>query len=251
MFQGFEVEWLIGSHFNFFVYSTLIYKLVRLDANPEFGPAIVLASVTLLIIALVIPFQHWVTRRRMYTTVDSAFRPGLLTLGAWRWPAFSGIVFVLFILTILPLFILMVGSVMTRAGFFNAVPIWTIDHWGEVFKQKTFQDALGTTLTIAVTAGLVSPIIFSLLAYVIVRTRQRGRSILDAMIWASAAMPGLLLGFARRQPRGGRPRRRRGVDPDLHPHRRAGTHADDGARRHDQLRRRRGRDVERRAPRVT
>jgi len=131
----------------------------------------------------------------MYTTVDSAFRPGLLTLGAWRWPAFGVIDFVLFVLTILPLFILLVGSVMTRVGFFNAVPIWTMDHWGEVFKQKTFQDALGTTLTIAVTAGLLSPIIFSLLAYVIVRTRQRGRSLLDAMIWASAAMPGLLLGF--------------------------------------------------------
>src|SRR5260221_7384632 len=195
MFQGFEAEWLIGSHFNFFVYSTVNYKLVRLDANPQFGQAIVLASVTLLIIALVIPFQQWVTRRRLYTTVDSAFRPGLLTLGAWRWPAFGAIVFVLFILTILPLFILLVGSVMQRVGFFNAVPIWTIDHWGEVFKQKTFQNAMTTTLTIAVTAGLVSPIIFSLLAYVIVRTRQRGRSILDAMIWASAAMPGLLLGF--------------------------------------------------------
>src|SRR6266850_6652667 len=195
MFQGFEVEWMIGSRFNFFVYSTLIYKLVRLDAAPEYGQAIVLASVTLLIIALVIPFQQWVTRRRMYTTVDSAFRPGLLTLGAFRWPAFGAIVFVLFILTILPLFILVVGSVMTRVGFFNTVPIWTMDHWGEVFKQKTFQNAMTTTLTIAITAGLLSPIIFSLLAYVIVRTRQRGKSILDWMIWASAAMPGLLLGF--------------------------------------------------------
>ncbi len=195
MFQGFEVEWLIGSRFNFFVYSTLIYKIVRLDASPQFGPAIVLASVTLLLIAVIIPFQQWVTRRRRYTTIDSAFRPGLLTLGAWRWPAFGAIAFVLFILTILPLFILLVGSVMTRVGFFNAVPLWTIAHWGEVFAQKTFQGAMSTTLTIAVTAGLLSPIIFSLLAYVIVRTRQRGRSILDSMIWASAAMPGLLLGF--------------------------------------------------------
>ena len=54
---------------------------------------------------------------------------------------------------------------------------------------------LRTTLTLAVTAGLLSPILFSMLAYVIVRTRQRGRGILDAIIWASAAMPGILLGF--------------------------------------------------------
>jgi iron(III) transport system permease protein len=84
---------------------------------------------------------------------------------------------------------------MTRVGFFNAVPLWTFDHWEDVFQQKRFQDALATTLTLAVTAGAISPILFSLLAYVIVRTRQRGRAILDSVIWASAAMPGILLGF--------------------------------------------------------
>lgn len=195
MFQGFEVEWMIGSRFDFFVYSTLIYKLVRLEDIPQFGPAIVLASVTLLIIALVIPFQQWVVRRRIYTTVDSGFRPGLLSLGRWRWPTFGGIVFLTFLLTALPLFILVVGSVMTRVGFFNALPLWTFDHWQDVFAQQRFQSALGTTLTLAVTAGILSPILFSLLAYVIVRTRQRGRAILDSIIWASAAMPGILLGF--------------------------------------------------------
>jgi len=195
MFQGFEVEFMIGTRFNYFVYSTLIYQLVRREEVPQIGIAIVLASVTLLIIALVIPFQQWIVRRKIYTTVDSAFRPGLLSLGAWRWPTFGLIAFLLFLLTALPLFILLVGSVMTRVGFFNAVPLWTMDHWGQVFQQKRFQDALKTTLTLAVTAGILSPILFSLLAYVIVRTRQTGRAILDSIIWASAAMPGILLGF--------------------------------------------------------
>jgi iron(III) transport system permease protein len=134
-------------------------------------------------------------RRRIYTTVDSAFRPGLLSLGRWRWPTFGAIALLIFLLTALPLFILLVGSVMTRVGFFNAVPLWTLDHWREVFVEKRFQSGLQTTLTLAITAGLLSPILFSLLAYVIVRTRQRGRAILDSVIWASAAMPGILLGF--------------------------------------------------------
>ena len=195
MFQGFEVEFMIGSRFNYFVYSTLIYQLIRREEIPQFGPAIVLASVTLIIIALVIPFQQWIVRRRIYTTVDSAFRPGLLSLGRWRWPTFGAIALLIFLLTALPLFILLVGSVMTRVGFFNAVPLWTLEHWQEVFVEKRFQSGLQTTLTLAITAGLLSPILFSLLAYVIVRTRQRGRAILDSVIWASAAMPGILLGF--------------------------------------------------------
>jgi iron(III) transport system permease protein len=195
MFQGFEVEFMIGTRFNYFVYSTLIYQLIRREEVPQFGPAIVLASVTLIIIAFVIPFQQWIVRRRIYTTVDSGFRPSLLGLGRWRWPAFGAIASLLFLLTALPLFILLVGSVMTRVGFFNAVPLWTWEHWQDVFVEKRFQDALKTTLTLAITAGILSPILFSLLAYVIVRTRQRGRDILDSIIWASAAMPGILLGF--------------------------------------------------------
>src|SRR6266850_883216 len=195
MFQGFEVEFMIGTRFNYFVYSTLIYQLIRREEIPQFGPAIVLASVTLIIIALVIPFQQWIVRRRIYTTVDSGFRPGLLGLGRWRWPVFGAIASLIFLLTALPLFILLVGSVMTRVGFFNAIPLWTFEHWQDVFVEKRFQDALKTTLTLAITAGILSPILFSLLAYVIVRTRQRGRAILDSVIWASAAMPGILLGF--------------------------------------------------------
>ncbi len=42
---------------------------------------------------------------------------------------------------------------------------------------------------------MLSPILFSLLAYVIVRTRMAGRSILDGLIWLSAAMPGILVGL--------------------------------------------------------
>lgn len=195
VFQGFETEWILGSRFGYFVYSTLIFKLVRLEDIPQYGDAVVLASITLLIIALVIPFQLWIVRRRIYTTVDSAFRPGLMGLGRWRWPVFGVILFVTLLLTVAPFFVLVVGSFMARVGFFNTTPLWTAVHWEEVFANVRFQDALRTTLTLAVTAGILSPILFSLLAYVIVRTRQRGRALLDSIIWASAAMPGILLGL--------------------------------------------------------
>jgi iron(III) transport system permease protein len=64
-----------------------------------------------------------------------------------------------------------------------------------VFANPQFQDAVVTTVILSVVAGVVSPIIFSLLAYVIVRTNQRGRGLLDGIIWASAALPGILVGL--------------------------------------------------------
>jgi iron(III) transport system permease protein len=155
----------------------------------------VLASVTLLIIAAIIPVQQWIVRRRLYTTIDSGFRPGLIDLGRWRPVALIGVLLLIVILTVLPGVVLAVGSLMNRVGFFNTTPLWTTIHWEDVLGNVQFQKAMTTTLVLAVTAGIFSPILFSMLAYVIVRTRLRGRAALDSIIWASAAMPGILLGL--------------------------------------------------------
>jgi len=195
VFQGFETEYLLGSEFNFYVYSTKIYQLVTLSDVPQYSQAIVLASVTLLIIAIIIPIQRWVTTRRPYTTITSSFRPTLINLGRWKWPTFGVVALVLFVLTGLPALVLIVGSFMERVGFFNTTPLWTTMHWTNVFTDPQFTSALLTTLIVSVVAGVASPIIFSLLAYMIVRTRWRGRSLLDSIIWGSAAMPGILLGL--------------------------------------------------------
>jgi iron(III) transport system permease protein len=195
IFQGFEVEYLLGAPWGFFVYSTLIYQLVHLENIPQFAHAIVLASITLLIIAGIVPLQRWILGRRRYTTVSSSFRPGLIDLGRWRWVAFGLILGLVLTLTVVPAVVLFVGSFMVRVGFFNTKPLWTIAHWQYVLGDSAFLKSLGTTLVLALTAGIGSPILFSLLAYMIVRTRWRGRGVLDSLIWSSAAMPGILLGL--------------------------------------------------------
>ena len=61
--------------------------------------------------------------------------------------------------------------------------------------MQTPWKALVTTLVLALTAGICSPILFSIFAYLIVRTRLRGRAILDSIIWGSAGLPGILSGL--------------------------------------------------------
>jgi iron(III) transport system permease protein len=58
-----------------------------------------------------------------------------------------------------------------------------------------FVKALRTTLTLALTAAVLSPLIFSVLAYLLVRTRLPGRNVLDMMIWGAGAIPGILAGL--------------------------------------------------------
>jgi iron(III) transport system permease protein len=192
VFQTFEIELLLGTPINFFVYSTYLYSVLQ-DTPPAYGKAAVLASITLLLIALIIPFQRWILNRKNYSTITSKFKPGLIHLGAWQPVAFILVALVVAFLTIIPFTALVVSSFMNRAGFFALG--FTLSQWQTVLSDLVFLQALSTTLLLATTAAVISPIIFSMLAYVIVRTKWRGRALLDSMIWTSSAVPGMLHGL--------------------------------------------------------
>ncbi len=195
LLSGFEIEFLLGVPIGFFVYSTLIAELIRSNNPPLYGQATVLASLTLLVVLLVIPVQRWVAHRRRYTTITGSFKPGLLDLGKWRLIVFAGFVVLLFSLTILPAATLVLGSFMNRAGYFTIDPVFSMRHWEFVYADNLFWQGIRTTLTISTAAAFGSPLMFVLLAYILVRTQWRGRIFLDLMIWGSAAIPGILTGL--------------------------------------------------------
>ena len=194
IFQSFEIEQLLGVPFKFFVYSTKIFQLAR-DEPPLYGEATVLASLTLVTLAFIIPIQRWILHRQRYTTISGSFRPGLINLGKWRWVVFGAIAALILGLTVVPAFILGLGSFMTRVGFFNLNNVYTLRHWDLVLTDPIFIKALRTTFTIAIVAAFLSPLVFSVVAYVLVRTRWFGRGILDLIIWGSGAVPGILTGL--------------------------------------------------------
>ena len=192
VFQSFETELLLGEPFNFYVYSTKIYALVRTEI-PNYGEAAALASVTMLIIALIIPLQRWIIQRRRYTTLTGSFKPGLVDFGNWNYVLFAAIVLLLVVLSIMPVMVLTLGSFMTRIGYFELG--FTLDHWVAVLANPVFLLALKTTLIIATVAAICSPLLFSVLAYILVRTRLPWRVVLDWVIWGSGAIPGILAGL--------------------------------------------------------
>jgi iron(III) transport system permease protein len=192
VFQSFETEYLLGVPFGFYVYSTKIFALIR-DPIPNYGEATVLASITLLMIALIIPLQRWILERRRYTTITGSFRPGLIDLGSWNHVALGLITLLLALLTVGPLIVLVLGSFMARIGYF--VLGFTLDHWKFVLSDPVFIKALRTTLLLGTTAAVVSPLLFSVIAYILVRTRLPGRGMLDLMVWCAGAIPGILAGL--------------------------------------------------------
>ena len=195
MFNSFEIEQILGTPIRFYVYSTRIFSLVREQEPPAYGEATALASLTLLIILLFIPLQRWLLSRRQYTTISGSYKPGLTHLGALQPVALGFVIFVIALLTVVPVLTLLGGSFMTRAGFFQATPTYTLAHWETVLADPIFARALQTTLIVSTSTAIISPVVFSMVAYVLVRRNWLGRTLLDSIFWFSAGIPGMLSGL--------------------------------------------------------
>jgi iron(III) transport system permease protein len=194
IFSSFEIELLLGVPWSFYVYSTKIVDLARQEP-PLVNQAAALGSVILLFLAAFIPLQRRLISRRQFTTVTGQFKPKIIDLGPWRYPATALVGLVIFLLDVVPVLSVLGGSFMTRFGFFNLPKTWTLEYWKMALSDPRILQGLQNTLIVAVSAALVGVLFFSLIGYVLVRTKLPGRGILDSICWLPSAIPGVLAGL--------------------------------------------------------
>jgi len=194
IFSSFEIELLLGVPWSFYVYSTKIVDLARQEP-PLVNQAAALGSIILIFLAAFIPLQRKLITRRQFTTVTGQFKPKTIDLGAWRYPATVFVALVIFILDVVPLLSVLGGSFMTRFGFFNLPKTWTLEYWKMALNDPRILQGLHNTLIVAVSAGLVGAMLFSVIGYVLVRTKLPGRAALDSICWLPSAIPGVLSGL--------------------------------------------------------
>jgi iron(III) transport system permease protein len=192
--QAFEIEAILGPPFQFFIFSTKIYKLINQEP-PLFASATALSSMILMLMIPLIFYQRWLTSRRNYTTVTGQYRSAKVQLGKWRMPIFSAVLLTTLVITALPFTFLVLGTFMKLFGFFNLPEPWTTMHWGRVLNDPIFLTSVRNTLALAFGTALTAVLVFSLIAYIAVRTRYPGRGALDFMSWFPSTLPGIILGL--------------------------------------------------------
>jgi iron(III) transport system permease protein len=194
--EAFEVELLLGTPIGLQVYSTKIHELVTWEP-PQFAPAMALSSVFLGVLLLMVAMQRRYIAQRNYETVTGrgfSIRP--THLGRWRYPAFALVLTFALIVTIVPTFLLLIGTFMRLFGFFSIADPWTLDNWRATLNDPVLIRSLWNTLAIGLGAGVIGVLFYALIAYMIVKTRNAGRSLLDFLSWLPWSIPGILLGVA-------------------------------------------------------
>lgn len=197
--ESFEVPALLGLPKGIYVFTSRIFFELT-DFPYDYGAAGAL-SISLVLISVV--GVYVVNRVRgqgstFATVTGKGFRPQPLDLGRWR-PVVTGAVVVYFcITTVLPFLVMLYTSFLPYYQTFSVehFDLFSLDNYRDLFGSAIFTDALRNSLMLSVGSATAIMFLTGIAAWFVVRTRVRGRQVVDQLTFLPLVVPGLVMGVA-------------------------------------------------------
>jgi iron(III) transport system permease protein len=160
-------------------------------APPEYGVAAVLSVYLILLSVVAMSAQRYVLAGRSFITVTGkGFRPRLVRLGFWRHATLAVALLYVTLTIIAPLAVLLVAALSsyTWSGHLSVQNLRTAldseDVWG------TMQNSI----VISIVSATIATILGIAISWVVVRTRMRGRRLLEYLVLLPISVPGIAFG---------------------------------------------------------
>lgn len=198
-FESFEVPALVGLAGNINVLTTDIYQSSHSTGIPDYGESGAYSICLLLAVGLLLMWYNRLSKyaHRYQTITGKGYRPRVIDLGRWRYLSAAMLVVMFFLVTGLPLLMLVFTSLQpfyegVTADSFGRL---TLDNYAEFLRPGSFRDSIVNTLILgASTATLVVPFA-ALCAWLAVR-RKPGAWLLDQIAMAPLVFPAIVLSVA-------------------------------------------------------
>lgn len=198
----FGIHAVIGLPANVWLLTTAIYSSITMvPANVH--QASIQALVLLAMAAVALWVQSLVLGKRSYVTITGkGFRAREVKIGKWRWLTFAICILYVFMVAILPYLIIFYRSLkkfsyqpgMTWASVFLN---WDFSKYMEaIFYDPISQRSLINSFWLSITAAIITMALTSITAYMITKTRVRGRNALSFICLIPLTVPGVVLGVA-------------------------------------------------------
>jgi iron(III) transport system permease protein len=195
--ESFDIPAVLGLPGNIYLLSTKIYLLNQSDDQ---GLASALGLAFLLISVLLVWQYNRQTRliESFSTVTGKGYRPRGLSVGRFRYVALGLVGLHLFLVVVAPVFVIVWASLLP----YYQLPSWHLIHelnlssyrWAATHPWAT--SALKNTLIVALVAGTTTMILASLISWFVVRSKARGRRVLDILAFFPHAVPSTVIGLA-------------------------------------------------------
>jgi iron(III) transport system permease protein len=197
--ESFEVPALLGLQNGIYVFTSRIYFVLR-SYPPDFASAGSLAVGLLVLALLGVAMANIVGRsgKNFQTVTGKGFRPRPMELGKWR-PVMGVAIVLYFILTVIaPLVVLLYTSLLKfyTAPSMSVFKTMTLDNYRELAGMSKAMTALQNSLVLGLGSATLVMAFMSIAAWIVVRSRIRGRQLVDQLAFVPLVIPGLVLGLA-------------------------------------------------------
>ncbi len=198
-FESFEIPALVGLPGDIRVLTTSIY----LDAQklpPRYGSAGAFSVLLMVVVAATLYFYFRLTREgdRYQTVTGKGYRPTLINLGRWRYLAGAGLLTYSIVLLVLPFLIILWASVLPyyMQPSLEGLGKLTIKNYVTALHFPKVTDAIRNSVLLGLGSASFVMVLTLLASWLLVRTKIRGRWLLDLMTTLPLLFPGIVMGLA-------------------------------------------------------
>ncbi len=198
-FESFEIPALVGLPGDIRVLTTSIL----LDAQrmpPTYGRAGAFAVLLMLVVACTLYFYFRMTREasRFHTITGKGYRPALIQLGGWRYVTAAGLLLYSFVLLVLPFLIVLWASLLPFyiQPSLEAISKFTLKNYVTAIHFPKITDSIKNSILLGIGSASAVMVLTTLASWILVRTKLRGRWLLDLLTTLPLLFPGIVMGLA-------------------------------------------------------
>lgn len=197
--EAFEVPAVLGVPAGEYVLTSRIY-LATGEYPVDYGT--IGAQSLLLVVVIAFGVYVLVSKGRMgrggETVSGKGFRPKELDLGRWRWPLSLIIIGFVLLAVVAPLGILLYASFQPfySAPSLEGLSRLSWSNYADVIDSRLFARSAWNSLVLSVGAATVASVVATFAAWLVIKARLRGKSVIELLIYTPMAVPGIVMGVS-------------------------------------------------------
>jgi iron(III) transport system permease protein len=193
----FGVPAMLGYSANIFTLPTKIYEIINRSAGSFDGirQAAALSVLLVLVVMIALGIQKFVLRAGSYDIIrGKSMRPMLIKLRGLKYPLLVICLIALGFIVVLPFCIIFAVGLLKAYGLPFKLSNMTWNNYKYVlFNSKMAADAIKNSFILCISTGVIAMFLGVMIAYVVVKVKARGASLLEILSLLPYSVPGLVL----------------------------------------------------------
>lgn len=189
---------IIGAPGKIYTVTTRIVDYVYVGSDEGLSDATSLAVFLMLLTFIIIYICDFIVGKKDFITVSGkSVRPAIVDLGRWRISVTIAVALFAAVIVIIPFFTVIATSFTLNMGRSVFVPgNFTVKYWEIITSRQSIKRSTVNSITAAVLAATCGMIICLIMAYLLTRTKAKGRKIPDFLIAAGSGTPSVVIALA-------------------------------------------------------